>query len=140
MTWNDVIKALASKVPRVGNLVVRPGDGWFDQAQMLVPEVQIKMVVFCRGAERFRPPPEPRVNKDVMPWRKTIVVDRNDGSVHDMGDPEQWSKLTKANQVRKSRPARMSISIFGIKADGGASSSGRNVLKGNPEESVDGAS
>ncbi|CAL1166254.1 unnamed protein product [Cladocopium goreaui] len=43
------------EVPRVGNFVVRYGDEMFDNFQMMVPELQLKLVILCRGTERIAP-------------------------------------------------------------------------------------
>ena len=50
-SWDQVIKDLSPSIPRVGNMVLRPGHSSFPQIQMLAPEIHVKMVLACRGTE-----------------------------------------------------------------------------------------
>ena len=70
----------------------------------------------CRGTDRHRCQPE-NVVPEVLPWRKTIIVDRNTGEVKDLGPPENWVNLPRAKQVRSTGPAKISVSVFGSKED-----------------------
>ena len=64
---------------------------------MMVPELQLKLVILCRGTERFRVPGS-LTNGESMPWRKTIVIDRATGQVIDKGPPENWTALSRIQQ------------------------------------------
>ena len=113
-TWESLVKKCSPRVPRVGNFVVRGGDELFDNFQMMVPELQLKLVILCRGTERFRVPGS-LTNGESMPWRKTIVIDRATGQVIDKGPPENWTALSRIQQTRRAGPARLSITLFGDK-------------------------
>ena len=113
-TWESLVKQCSSVVPRVGNFSIRPGDQMFGDFQMMVPELQIKLIVLCRGTDRYRVPGA-LTNGEHMPWRKTVIIDRSSGAVIDKGPPENWTSLTRLQQIRKSGPARLSITLFGEK-------------------------
>ena len=113
-TWSKIIQRCNSDIPRVGNLAIR---AMFPQFQMMVPEMTVKLILICRGTERFRVPGAYARGED-MPWRKTILVDRGTGEIVDKGPPENWKSMPKLQQTRKAGSARMSISLFGTKSDG----------------------
>ena len=117
-TGETMIRKCSSRVPRVGNFVVRFGEDMFEEFQMMVPELQLKLVMLCRGTERFRVPGN-LANGEPMPWRKTIIIDRATGEVIDKGPPENWSALSRIKQTRSAGSARMSITLFGDKINGG---------------------
>ena len=83
-TWSKIIQRCNSDIPRVGNLAMRPGDQMFPQFQMMVPEMDIRLILICRGTERFRVPGA-YARGEEMPWRKTILVDRGSGEIIDKG-------------------------------------------------------
>ena len=73
-TWEGVIKGLASTLPRVGNLILKSDDPKCADFQALVPELQVKLVLLCRGTERYRVPGS-LAGPNEMPWRKTPLVE-----------------------------------------------------------------
>ena len=81
-------------------------------AQQLVPEMRIKTMIACRGTERYRTMSSPP-GTERYPWRKTVIVDRSTGAVRDLGPPEEWIRLPKLRQTRKTGPARISLTMFG---------------------------
>ena len=111
-TWESFVKGVGSRVPRVGNFVLRAMDPGFEDVQLLVPEMHVKMVLICRGTERYRVPGS-LASKEEVPWRKTVIVSREDGVVQDLGPPENWAALPRLQQTRKAGSARMSITVFG---------------------------
>ncbi|CAL1167091.1 unnamed protein product [Cladocopium goreaui] len=62
-TWGGVIKGLSSALPRVGNLVLKGDDPQCADFHALVPELQVKLVLLCRGTERADAP---------LLWYKTL--------------------------------------------------------------------
>ena len=93
-------------VPRVGNLVLRDDHTVFPMFQMLTPEMNAKLILVCRGTDRFRVPGSFSHGEE-MPWRKTVIVDRNSGAVVDLGPPENWQKpfTTTTNSKLRTRKA-----------------------------------
>ena len=98
--------------PRVGSVVVSPGSDLFSRIDMLVPGFIMKHVEICRGTERFRVPKEGTVLSDLK-YRWTIILNRESGEVEELGLPEEWQLLPKSGRIRKARPARISITVFG---------------------------
>ena len=113
-TWNEAIKRVTGSLPRVGNLVIKGEDQLCQDFHMLVPELDVKLVLVCRGTERFRVPGS-LAAKGSMPWRKTILVSRDDGSIIDLGPPENWCELSRVKQTRRAGSARVSVTVFGEK-------------------------
>ena len=110
--WREVMNLLGKRTPRVGNAYCRLGDPEMQTVQQLIPHVEVRLVIMCRGTERHRIPNESFSREDI-PLRKTIYVDRQTGSVVDLGPFEEWEKLSKMKQTRRAGPAKFSISIFG---------------------------
>ena len=131
-TWESMIRKCSSRVPRVGNFVIRVGEDLFGEFQMMVPELQLKLVMLCRGTERFRVPGN--LSKgEPMPWRKTIIIDRATGEVIDKGPPENWTALSRIKQTRSAGSARLSVTLFGDKVDMGSGECKEGNNPENPE-------
>lgn len=111
-TWTQVIRRCNVAVPRVGNFNVRPGDSMFPLFQLMVPELELKLAILCRGTERFKP--GNLAQGEEMPWRKTVLVDMETGEIVDKGPPENWKVLPRLKQTRRAGSARMSITSFGV--------------------------
>ena len=112
-TWGQVVRRCNSVVPRVGSHPIRPGDPLFQLFQLMVPELELKLIMLCRGTERFRIPGSLAQGEE-MPWRRTILVDRGTGEIIDKGPPENWKALPKLQQTRRAGSARVSITCFGV--------------------------
>ena len=121
-TWERVFADLGKVTPRVGTMSIERGE-LFEEIQKLSHPIQVKLIVTCRGTERFRVPKR-TIPKEDMPWRRTLYVNRADGTIVDAG-LERWTVLTKAQQVRKAGPARLSLTIFGQKREPSQSSNPR---------------
>ena len=122
VTWEKVFTDLGKVTPRVGTMSIERGE-LFEEIQKLSHPIQVKLIVTCRGTERFRVPKR-TIPKEDMPWRRTLYVNRADGTIVDAG-LERWTDLTKAQQVRKAGPARLSLTIFGQKREPSQSSDPR---------------
>ena len=116
-SWDTVLSDVGPLAPRVGNFAIRPGDAGFLDIQQLVPELELRLILLCRGTERFRVPGEASRGDD-MPWRKTVIVRRSDGKVQDLGPPEHWKQLPRLQRLRKAGAARLSLTAFGIQRAG----------------------
>ena len=86
-------------------------------AQMLTPETIIKLMVACRGTDRHRIQGQ-SLGEDRYLWRKTVLVDRHTGEVRETGPAEEWVRLPRLKQIRKTGPAKISLTLFGYKEDG----------------------
>ena len=110
--WKRVVALLEKRTPRVGNAYLRVGDPEMERVQEMVPEVDVRLVIMCRGTERHRVP-NATFGRDDIPLRKMVYVHRQSGKIVDLGAFEEWEKMSKARQVHKAGPARISASIFG---------------------------
>ena len=116
-SWKDIFRTVGYSTPRVGNACFHDRDDVVVKlVQQVVPEIKVELVVACRGTDRHRIQPA-NVVSEVLPWRKTVVVDRGTGEVRDLGPPEAWTQLSRLQQIRTTGPAKMSLSIFGRKDD-----------------------
>ena len=100
------------QTPRVGVRLLDPGTPLFREIQALCPAFQVKQIEVCRGTDRFR---VPRTGTDVthLGLRQVWILHRNTGEVRCQGPPERWQRLVKRQQVRKTEPARISVTVFG---------------------------
>lgn len=73
-------------------------------------------MVACRGTDRHRTIPS-RPGTERYPWRKTVIVGREDGKVHEVGPIEEWVRLPKLRQIRATGPAKISLTMFGYRND-----------------------
>eukprot|EP00435_Cladocopium_sp_Y103_P017364 s1359_g4.t1 len=111
-SWRDVFKEAGRQAPRVGSMVVSTDSQLFAMISALVHQFQVKHVEICKGTERFRLPQQGLDLTDLT-HRLTVILNRESGWVEIMGDPEEWQKLPRCKQIRKAKPARMSITVFG---------------------------
>ena len=116
-SWKDIFRTVGYSTPRVGNACFQgSGDMVVKLIQQVVPDIKVELVVACRGTDRHRIQPAD-VFPEVLPWRKSVVVVRGTGEVKDLGPPENWTGLSRMRQIRSTRPAKLSLSIFGRKDD-----------------------
>ena len=145
--WKELFSEFEKDTPRVGNAYFHVGDPRIEKMQQKFFSVEVKMVLMCRGTERHRVP-RADISRDDIPLRKTVIVNRQSGVIEDQGNFEQWQRLSKAKQVRKAGPAKISMSIFGKRQgwSSGSSSSRVPAVEGEsraplgsqiPEQSVD---
>lgn len=111
-SWEAVFRTVGYQTPRVGNHYFGEGEMVTGLVQQLVPEMEIKIMVACRGTDRHRVLAKgPGMER--YPWRKTILVDRGSGEVRVTGPMEEWLRLPKLKQIRKTGPAKISLTVFG---------------------------
>ena len=109
--WKEIFTSFEKSVPRVGNAYFDFTDERVERLQNKFPQVEIRLVIICRGTERYRVP-KPDIPRDDIPLRKTVLVCRDNGHIKDMGDFEEWQHLSKLKQSRKAHPAKISMSVF----------------------------
>ena len=119
-TWTTILQKLGRKVPRVGNYILDPNDGMIQTLQLLLPEMKVHHAEACRGINRLRTPIL-RCDPEKVEYRKTIVVNRNNGEVEEVGGIEHWAKLPRYKQIRSGKPARVALTVFGSAREGGTS-------------------
>ncbi|CAL1130953.1 unnamed protein product [Cladocopium goreaui] len=51
----------------------------------------------------------------ILPWRKTVIVERNTGEVKELGPVENWVKLPRLKQIRSTGSAKLSVTVFGTR-------------------------
>jgi hypothetical protein len=114
VSWKDIFKDAEKEAPRVGTVVISSEHELFHRVQMLVDSFDVGRVEVCRGTERYRVP-KPGVDVTHLIYRLTVILNRESGNVEVLGTPEKWQDLPKGKQIRKSRPARLCLTIFGNK-------------------------
>ena len=98
----------------------------------------MRHVEVCRGTERMRLPKHGTDLEDLT-LRQTLVMHRASEECEILGKPEKWQRLAKRQQVRKSVPARLCVTVFGRESPGGAGGTPVDVIP-EPERSVEDAS
>ena len=85
--------------------------------------------------DRFRPP-KAGVNISKLKYRLTVILNRESGVVEILGDPEEWKTLSKRKQIRKAKPARICVTVFG---DDGEDDYplGKNLAEGDGKSDVE---
>ena len=114
--WQHVFKKLNSKIPGVGNVVIPPEDDIVPVIQQLIPEMKVHHVEACRGVDRLRTP-FGQYDQSLVSSRKTVVINRNTGVVEDEDPVEKWVSLPRYKQIRKGRPAKIAITVFGAQTN-----------------------
>ena len=110
ISWDDLMKSGSSETPRVGVHTV--GRELSERIGSKVPEMDVRLVISCRGTDRYRIPPN-ESDTESIPLRKTVFVHRQTGECVDTGPPEEWLKLSKLKRIRACGPSRLAITIFG---------------------------
>ena len=116
--WKDIFRQAGHYTPRVGNAYFERDHVVSQLAQQLVPEMQIQIMIACRGTNRHRVL-EATAHREKYPFRKTVLVDRDTGEIKETGPMEEWVKLPKLQQIRGTGSAKISLTMFGYSsADG----------------------
>lgn len=77
----------------------------------MYPEVKIQAIELCKGADRFRFPPQ-GISKANSTWRRSFGVHRNQEGYFWDPEWEEWGQLNRKNLNRKCPPARLLITVF----------------------------
>ena len=87
---NNLLQLTLEQAPKVGKCVFREGP-ILEQAQSLFPDIQVKAIEACKGADRYRPPCD-GITRQNATHRMTMGIHRNqDGNFSD----EVWENWTK---------------------------------------------
>ena len=110
--WQGVFRSLNGVAPRVGSVVVGLDHEIVPRIQELCPKISLCHVEVCRGTDRFR---VPKTGTDVanLRLRQTVILHRQSGEVHELGEPEEWQQLSQRQKIRKSGPAKLCLTLFG---------------------------
>ena len=117
VSWESVFREVNSKVPRAGNFVIPPEDPMIPKVQQLIPEMVVHHMEVCRGVNRLRIP-QGRYERSRITHRKTVVINRDTGSIEECGPIEHWARLPKYKQIGAGRHAKIAITVFGVCSDG----------------------
>ena len=111
-SWQGVFRSLNGIAPRVGSVVVGLDHEVVLRIQGLCPKISLCHVEVCRGTDRFR---VPKAGTDVtnLRLRQTVIMHRQSGEVHELGEPEEWQQLSQRQKIRKSGPAKLCLTLFG---------------------------
>ena len=107
--WEGIFQECNESVPRVGRKFYNDGDPLVENTQPFT----VKHVVLCRGTNRVQMPQMGQAPEDI-PMRVTMIVDRATGAVRQDGEVEEWSRLPRYRQMRSQKPARISLTAYGI--------------------------
>ena len=111
--------------PRVGSKVIEMDNPLFKRAQEMCGFRLIHAEI-CRGTERLRIP-KPKTDLSDLDLRQTFSMGRTSGRVEQVGEVEEWQKLSQKQKIRKGIPAKLSLTLFG-KADKSSSSQSLPVV------------
>ena len=125
----DLFGELEGLAPRVGSIVIDPKNTTFQRAQGFCSFKMVHAEV-CRGTERLRIPKVGTPLKD-LEVRKTYSLSRSSGTIEQVGDEEEWQRLTQRQRIRKRIPSRLTLTMFGTRnmsTTASSSTSSKSVL------------
>lgn len=88
----------------------------FERVCRGVDSMVVERMEVCRGVDRLRIP-DSNVDRKDIPLRITIIRHRETGESEVLGPAENWVSLPKTRQVRKGKPAKMRLTLFGKPLD-----------------------
>ena len=110
----DLLKELVEKIkpllPRVGKRSLEQPE-ILQAFQDLFPEKTIKRIQVCKGSDRTLPPPTDLMSQEA-PYRKAIILSRQNDGVKVEKDWEMWKDLSQRQIIRPAHPARVNITMF----------------------------
>ena len=106
--WEQRLKELFVELDKCAP---RVDDPLFKRSQELCSFRLIHAEV-CRGTERLRIP-KPRTELSDLDLRQTFSMGRTSGRIEQVGEVEEWQKLSQRQKIRKGIPAKLSLTLFG---------------------------
>ena len=100
----------------MGNHIIFPQDEFLQQLQMLVRQMKIHHAEACRGVDRLRVA-SAQFDKQHVTHRKTVALLRESGEIDESREIEDWISLPKYKRIRKGKPSRLALTIFGCPAN-----------------------
>ena len=112
---NQILQKALQIGPKVGKRVYQEGE-LFEQVQEYFGEKKVVAIEICKGADRYRAPPN-GVNATNAPYRRTMGLHRN--MVGHFVDPEweSWPKLSRKHLIRTGMPSKLMLTVFGRDVD-----------------------
>ena len=107
----DLFVELDKIPPRVGSVAIEKDSAVFHQIQSFCT-FRLMHAEVCRGTERLRIP-KPGTPVQDLEIRKTFSLSRATGRVEQVGEEEEWQKLSQRQRIRKGIPARLTLTAFG---------------------------
>ena len=106
-----LLQKVNNVLPRVGKRSIQDPE-IFQEIQSLFPEKQIVEVIACRGTDRTLGPPK-NVTRETGPYRRSIILHRQDGKVYVEKNWEHWKNLAQRQIIRPAHACRINITVFG---------------------------
>ena len=110
---NDMLIEAHKHAPRVGKKCLFEGE-IMEKAQLLWPEMQIRVAVVSRGNRRYFPCPEQaHMGRNEAPSRLMICKGKLFSDIHVAAAWEDWERLVYQKAHKPCHPAKLSIMLFG---------------------------
>ena len=110
-TYGEFLQAMLHHAPKVGKRSFLSGEV-IERAQHVFPDMQVKAVEVCKGADRCRMPCEGVTRKNATHRFSMGILRHQIGHFHD-DVWENWTSLTRKDLTRKCQPARLLVTLFG---------------------------
>ena len=107
----DFLTVMSTHAPRVGKRCFLSGE-LLEKASTMFPQMVIKAIEVCKGADRCRSPCE-GINKKNATHRFTMGIHRHQAGHFCDEAWEDWTVLTRKALNRKCQPARLLVMLFG---------------------------
>ena len=107
---NRFVELINQNVPRVGKTEIQ-NPQLVQQIQAIMGDKRVIKIVGCRGTDRTIGPPKNLMNVEA-PYRKAIVILRENGDLKIEKHWEEWSRLSKRQIVRPAHACRVNITVF----------------------------
>ena len=106
----EVLQNLDSLLPRVGRREVQDSE-ILKKLQEIFPDKQVVSAVACRGTNRTMGPPD-SVNRQIAPFRRTLMIHRPSGAIKFETNWENWTELSNRQLIRPAHACRINITVF----------------------------
>ena len=106
----SLFQDLQTILPRVGRREIDNQDV-IHKLQHVFPDKRIVTAIACRGTDRTLGPPE-HLQRDLAPYRRTIMILRPSGSIQYEKEWEKWDNLSHRQLVRPAHACRINCTVF----------------------------
>ena len=131
-TGKGLVQKIHQMLPRVGKRSITELEV-LQEIQCLFPEKHVIEAIACRGTDRTLGPPK-NVTRETAPFRRSIILHREDGKIYVERNWENWKNLSQRQIVRPAHPCRINITVFGANP---TSNAGEQNSKESPAEAAD---
>ena len=109
--YGEFLQSMLTYAPKVGKRSFVSGEA-LEKAQKVFPDMQLRAIEVCKGADRCPMPCEGVTRKNAT-HRFSMGIHRHQiGHFHD-DVWENWTSLTRKDLTRKCQPARLLVTLFG---------------------------